>query len=276
MIAFGIDVSHHQDPAKVPWEKIAETARVCVVRFTYGAQLRDKHAVEHVRRARAAGLQVGAYHFFRDIHPVADQLAAFKAQAEACGYGIGDVCPWLDVELDPIPSPGRHPTPEWSPKAFELYWALKEHFGACGIYTSANDWKSLGSPEWVTTTPLWVPHYTKAEAPSTPGGALPLIWQHRVGPYDPIGPGGYYPDEPGLILDQNRVYGTLPVATRRYASSALPVTVPQTGDDDGWQELRARAMATQVSVAESVVSSALSEMSRDTEPCPPPSEEPRS
>jgi hypothetical protein len=56
--------------------------------------------------------------------------------------------------------------------------------------------------------PLSVAHYTDAPTPATPGDLVPALWQFRVGPFDPAGPGGYF--KQGLQIDQSRVYRVLP------------------------------------------------------------------
>src|SRR3954467_14662755 len=97
---YGIDVSHYQStvaPGGVPWSLLKQSGcDFAMVRACYGTS-RDEKAVEHVRNARAVGMAVGLYHFWRVAQPVADQLAAFCAQALACGIRVGDIAPACDL-----------------------------------------------------------------------------------------------------------------------------------------------------------------------------------
>jgi lysozyme len=269
-IAHAIDVSHHQNPNTVPWARIRETSEYAIIRLAYGSGLRDRECVRHFKAARAAGFKVGGYHFFRPSQDPVAQLAVFKAQAEACEYGSGDVIPWLDIEADPVPKPGKSVSPEWFKPALELWNGIREHFGQCGVYITQREWGMLGKPSWVTDSPLWVAHYTKALTPASPNGKQPMMWQWRVGPYDVKGPGGYY-ESSQLVLDQNRVYEALPLILRQPEPSVAPPPQSQAADDPDWDDLCARAMAAQYDVGGIIASEGIREMS-DTEPAPPPTE----
>lgn len=232
MTTFGIDVSHHQKPAALPWDAIAAKSTFCICRATYG-RMRDRECAEHMRRARGVGLLVGLYAFFRPSQPVADQVDAFCAAAQAAGYRSGDIVPALDVEADPIPRM-QHVSPEWEPKVKQMADALTVAFGQpCFIYITQREYGMLGKPAWLLSHPLWVAHYTGAPKPATPGNAPWTIWQHRVGPYDPDGPGGYLDAPSSVQLDQNRAQGRLPIAQRTpwHWEDTLP-PAPPTGEDD--------------------------------------------
>lgn len=207
-VTYGVDVSHHQAPSAVPWDTIAATSSFCVARATYGSR-RDRQVVEHVRRARAVGLQVGLYAFFRSTERPIEQLSAFRAAAQAAGYAPGDIVPALDVEADPNVA---EVSPMWEPAVREMCDALAKDYSGVIIYITQREWRKLGMPTWVTQLPNWTAHYTSAERPLTPGNVEPLLWQHRIGPYDPSGPGGSFKGD--FVIDQNRAFGPLPVASR--------------------------------------------------------------
>jgi len=244
-MSFAIDVSHHQRSSAMPWDQIAHTARYAICRANYGAQLRDREVVNHVRSARRAGFVVGLYIFWRNIHSNADQLNLFRSVADSVGYGEGDIVPALDIEHDPLPKPGRNVSPTWSGPAREFAEQLVELYGDCMVYITQREFGMLGKPAWVLERPLWVAHYTGASKPATPGNAQPVMWQHRVGPYDPQGPGGYFNVAGRLILDQNRVLGELPligtaapkpIAGEPIEPAATPHYLPLEPD---WQAVRA-------------------------------------
>lgn len=208
MAGYCVDLSHHQDPAAVPWERFRGTVDAIICRASYGAELRDRRVVEHMRRAREVGCRVGLYQFFRPSQSVAAHLETLRAVADAVQLREGDIVPALDVELDPLPT--KTPVaPSWEPFVRELAEGIRDTWGDCMIYITRREWTQLGSPAWVTERPLWVAHYTLAATPASPGDVQPVMWQHRVGPFDPHGPGGYDAAHPDL--DQSRILRPLPL-----------------------------------------------------------------
>lgn len=207
-IGFGVDLSHHQDPAKVPWERFPGVVDFVLARASYGGGLRDRAVVEHARRARQTGARVGLYQFFRPSQTVADHLAMLRAVADAVSLTEGDIVPALDIELDPLPS-AQPVSPSWEPACRELVEGIVDLWGDCLVYITRREWGMLGKPAWVLERPLWVAHYTADAAPASPGGVVPTIWQHRVGPFDARGPGGYDAAHPDY--DQDRLLRPLPL-----------------------------------------------------------------
>ncbi len=232
MKGYGIDVSHHQAPASLPWSRFAEGAGFCIVRSSYG-QMRDRVTVEHVRRARAAGLKVGLYHFFRPSQDPAAQLAIFRSQLELAGIGVGDIVPALDIEADPLPTLTAV-SPAWQAGIRFMLAALVEQFGDALVYITQREFGQLGAPAWLLERPLWVAHYTGAAKPATPGNKAWSIWQHRVGPFVPDGAGGYDKQRPEL--DQNRV-ATLPLIDSHELTADDPTPHEVDHHDDGLEDL---------------------------------------
>jgi len=266
--AYGIDVSHYQStaaPAGVPWSLLKSSGvSFVMVRATYGT-FRDPSAVAHVRAARAVGLQVGLYHFFRVGQNVTDQLAAFNAQALACGIRAGDICPALDIEDEPGP-PAM--SPSWNTAADALISGLVASFGEALVYITQRDFGRLGKPSWVLERPLWVAHYTASAKPATPGDKPWRIWQHRVGPFAPNGDGGAFKPQ---LLDQNRADVPLPVCTRVPGASGstppAPDDAPEHSHDDHVAQ-RLAAFTTDIDVAGHAARD-VAEDERPTDPAPP-------
>jgi hypothetical protein len=234
-MTYGIDVSHHQKPHQVPWATIAKTSSFCICRTSYGAQLRDREVGNHMREAHEHGLKVGVYHFFRVIHSAVGQFQLFKSVVEDVGgCQPGDIVPFVDIERDPMPSPGTEVSPSWSAPARDLVERIANEYGACGVYITQREFKMLGSPDWVLQHPLWVAHYTKG-TPASPAGVLPHIHQHRVGPYDPNGPGGYFTNNTnGLVLDQNRALQPLPLLVEYSPEKTSPAVPTPRNDLPTW------------------------------------------
>ena len=74
----GIDVSHHQ--GAIDWTKVADDdVAFAYLKATEGGDHRDREFARNWREARAAGVAIGAYHFFTFCRPGADQAANFIA-----------------------------------------------------------------------------------------------------------------------------------------------------------------------------------------------------
>ncbi|RUW72411.1 MULTISPECIES: GH25 family lysozyme [unclassified Mesorhizobium] len=72
----GIDVSHHQ--GRIDWRRVAaDDVAFAVIKATEGGDHVDDAFAANLREARAAGLAVGAYHFFTFCRPGADQAKNF-------------------------------------------------------------------------------------------------------------------------------------------------------------------------------------------------------
>ena len=104
MIGYGVDVSHHQDPEAVPWQRLQGKVDFVIVRAAYGNKL-DQHAKEHVRRARDIGAKVGLYLFFRPGQRWEDEARALESVSDSCIIENGDIIPSLDIEDDPFSIP---------------------------------------------------------------------------------------------------------------------------------------------------------------------------
>jgi lysozyme len=72
----GIDVSHHQ--GLIDWRRVAaDDVAFAVIKATEGGDHVDDTFAANLRAARAAGVAVGAYHFFTFCRPGADQARNF-------------------------------------------------------------------------------------------------------------------------------------------------------------------------------------------------------
>lgn len=76
----GIDVSHHQ--GTIDWRAVAaDDVAFAYLKASEGGDHRDRRFERNRRDARAAGLAVGAYHFFTWCKPGAEQARNFLAAA---------------------------------------------------------------------------------------------------------------------------------------------------------------------------------------------------
>lgn len=91
----GIDVSHHQ--GSIDWQAVAgDGFTFAYLKASEGGDHRDREFEDNWREARAAGLKVGAYHFFTFCRPGADQARNFLA---AVPVVQGALPPAVDLEF---------------------------------------------------------------------------------------------------------------------------------------------------------------------------------
>lgn len=160
----GFDVSNnngHVDFAKAH----AAGYRFVWLKASEGTSFTDRFFLDNVRRAKAAGLKVGAYHFLNQASASA-QANHFAALVRKAGLGKGDLLPVADVEKEGVsPALGG---------AFVS--ALRHELGVSPlIYTFpgfANPWPSKFGCK------LWIAHFG-ASRPTIPGPwSEYAAWQH--------------------------------------------------------------------------------------------------
>lgn len=94
----GIDVSHHQ--GRINWEQVAndrQNIRFAYVKVTEGSTYHDPMYDENLRHANYAGLDVGAYHFFRMTSSPESQFENFSRHI-AYYMDYMTLIPVVDVE----------------------------------------------------------------------------------------------------------------------------------------------------------------------------------
>jgi len=184
MRARGIDVSHHQAPSSVDWEKLAATGHsFAFVRAANGIKA-DMTFAAHFRAARSTGLAVGPYIFVRQGQSADAQLATLVRQLDAVGHGNGDLPPALDVE----PHPGeKFDGDRLFARAAALVEQVRDRFGAVVVYTNVSTWSRMGNPSLLAERGvlLWIAHWDVQE-PRTPMDLPWDFWQFRVGPLDGV------------------------------------------------------------------------------------------
>ncbi len=91
----GIDVSHHQ--GAIDWPKVAsDDIAFAFIKATEGGDHRDTKFNTNWKDAQAAGIKVGAYHFFTFCRPGKDQAKNFL---DALGQDTGALPAALDLEF---------------------------------------------------------------------------------------------------------------------------------------------------------------------------------
>lgn len=193
----GVDVSHHQIPSQLKYDVMAnEGYKWLIARASYGVKP-DLTFQEHIKGATKAGLEVGAYMFFRQQQDPKQQLELFTKQLDSMPTSIAPV---VDLEWNSNDGPVNA-------KAFEgahmILDQLREKYGEAIIYLAPGFFQTLKSPQWALEFPWWVCHYTRDAAPWCPFKAWD-IWQ-----FTGTGSSTAYPKS----LDLNRAR-TLPKRTK--------------------------------------------------------------
>jgi len=91
----GIDVSHHQN--EIDWRKVAaDDVAFAFIKASEGGDHRDRRFALNWKEAQAAGLKVGAYHFFTFCRSGTDQAKNFL---DVLGQQKGTLPAALDLEF---------------------------------------------------------------------------------------------------------------------------------------------------------------------------------
>lgn len=175
----GLDV--YNLDVEVKWDQVAEADNAfAFVRGAYG-DTPDPSAGIHAAGARAAGLKVGIYHFFRARMDSDKQLGALLRALDAVNAGPGDLPPAIDIEDNPYFDGA------WQPADNPAYLAAVRHWidvvtarvgRAPVIYTRASFWDALTGTKGLNTCPLWVASYREI-APKLPADWSDFtFWQY--------------------------------------------------------------------------------------------------
>ncbi|NUO76169.1 MAG: glycoside hydrolase family 25 protein [Lysobacter sp.] len=116
----GIDVSHHQ--GAIDWRAVAsDDVAFAYLKASEGGDHRDRRYAQNRREARAAGLAVGAYHFFTWCKPGAEQARNF---IDAVPRDADAMPPALDLEFGG--NCGRTPDGAQLRRELDSYLAIVE------------------------------------------------------------------------------------------------------------------------------------------------------
>jgi lysozyme len=182
----GCDTSHWE--GEINWANmLSKGFRFNYSKATEGLYYTDPDYKKDIQAAKAAGLLVGSYHFFRAKDDTLKQINRF------CDTIAGmpmDLPPVLDVE-EASPACG------WANYQTAIRLALQTIEQRTGrkpmVYTSKNFWNYTNNPKWAGEYPLWVAHYTTGGIPLLPTGwSTWTMWQYSeagkdiVNPYDGV------------------------------------------------------------------------------------------
>lgn len=179
----GIDVSRWN--GVVDWPAVAaDGASFAICKASEGITHKDKRFIENWNGAKAAGLVVGAYHFYKFRQAGDVQAENFLSQIYKVWYPGDPALFAVDLEWNPTDDPNKPYIPPKGEAELALEFVrIVEHDlkRPMLVYTAASFWQAAGNPEGFTVRPLWVSNFTNAAAPKMPKGwADWLIWQYAA------------------------------------------------------------------------------------------------
>lgn len=160
MTVEGIDTSHWE--SVIQWEKVAANKKFVWCKATESYTYKDPEYKADIQAAKAAGMLVGSYHFFRWAGDTLRQTHLFLDTIKGMPM---DLPPMLDVEEEKIGY-------GWRNYQTALKLCLDTIEGETGrkpiIYTSSYYWGFTNNPAWSKDYPLCVANYgvTKPFLPS--------------------------------------------------------------------------------------------------------------
>ena len=157
----GIDISHHQ--GKIDWGACTPAKsgkQFIIAKATEGKTYEDPMFVQNVTSARAAGFQIGAYHFLRfGTSSPSDQMANFVSKIRETGL-LADKEPIIALDIE------EHKGADYTlvgSMTEECVRYLKDSKITPYIYTRTSFWDKhvAVTPDIVKECPLWIARWRK-------------------------------------------------------------------------------------------------------------------
>ena len=150
----GIDVSEHQ--ATIDFQKVKKSGiNFVIMRAGIGHGRKDKYFEENYKKAKAAGLNVGAYWYSKAMS-VADSTAEAKYVLNALKGKQFEYPIYYDIEEKSLFAKGKELT---SNIAKNFCLILKSHGYFCGIYASLSYYNNYFNEEVKRRFTIWVAQY---------------------------------------------------------------------------------------------------------------------
>lgn len=145
----GLDISGHN--GDIDFDKVkSQGYEFVIIKATEGSTFRDKKFVENVRRAREAGLKVGAYHFFRFDSPGYIQGLNFASALRDRGLDLPAV-----IDLEEWTNPNMQATPLVMQRLGDMIDHLEQRGHRVMLYTNKNGYNRF-LKSYSRSLPLWI------------------------------------------------------------------------------------------------------------------------
>ena len=167
----GIDVSNHN--GSINWDKVAADKNgvsFVYIKSTEGATYTDPRFVENAKGATAAGLHVGAYHYFRMTSSTHEQFKNFKRALDSVPF---DLIPMVDVETR-----DKKPVAVFRDSLAVFIKLLENEYGIHpAIYGTNRSYNELCGNHFDLKYPLYIGRYG-SNAPIVSGKSHYTVWQY--------------------------------------------------------------------------------------------------
>ena len=145
----GIDISAHN--GDIDFSKVAaDGISFVIIKATEGGTFKDKKFIDNLRKAREAGLKVGAYHFFRFDTPGYMQGLNFLNSLQSRHLDLP-----LIIDIEEWANPNSQPTQMVLNRLNEMIDHLEGHGHRVMLYTNKNGFARFvrgrleGYPLWI-------------------------------------------------------------------------------------------------------------------------------
>jgi lysozyme len=170
---YGIDVSYYQ--GTINWASVkAAGKQFAIIRVSDGTGFMDPKFVTNWKGAKAAGLAVGAYQFFRPGQDATAQADLMVNQLNAVGFGAGDIPPVIDVESSDGVSASNI-----AARVNVWLQRVKSRTGRLpALYTAPGYWSGIGNPTPSPLPYLWDAHWGVSCPTLPPAWGRLRFWQY--------------------------------------------------------------------------------------------------
>lgn len=165
----GIDVSSHQ--GDVDWAQVKASGQTfAFAKATQGNTYVDPMGQDNLTAARAAGLIVGAYHYYMTDDEPQSQFDNFSANATLLS---GDLPPVVDIE-----AMAQNSLPDLQKNLQSFLEMLEKRYGVKPIIYSGENFAN-GNLTGFGAYPLWIAEYETSQPPAVPSGWTSwTFWQY--------------------------------------------------------------------------------------------------
>lgn len=170
---YGVDVSYYQ--GTVNWTSVKSAGKsFAFIRVSDGTGTLDPNFATNWSKAKAAGLTVGAYQFFRPSQDATAQADLMVSKLTSAGFVSTDIPPVIDVEV----TEGLAASTIMSRVNTWLARVRSQTGRLPVLYTSPGFWSSLGNPTPSPLPYLWDAHWGATCPTLPPAWGRLRFWQY--------------------------------------------------------------------------------------------------